>query len=118
MSLVQILDQTIAQLSALREHNLDNLQGALASAKSKLADLERKVKATEEVKARVLAEVTSLKQQVEKLRADKLAERQARQDIIDKAREELNDLNAEHRAKIGTRDSIASAIAELKVRLQ
>jgi hypothetical protein len=118
MSLVQIIDQTIAQLTALREHKLDDLKGTLAAAKSKLVDLEAKFKAKEQVKARLISEVTALKQEVERLRAEKVAERQARQDIIDKAREELSGLNDELRAKVGHRDYIASAIAELKVRLR
>jgi hypothetical protein len=109
MSITQTLDQAISQLHALRDQ---------ARAKPKRVNLDNKIKAKEEAKARVLTEVTSLKQEVERLRADVVAERQARQDIIDKAREDMSGLNAEHRAKLGHRDWIASAIADLKGRMQ
>jgi hypothetical protein len=117
--LAEVIDKALTELASLKEQakQLDDLQGQISSAQSHLDGIGREIHNSEGVKARLLVEVTTLRQQAEQLRAEKNAERQERQAIINEANENLRLLAADITAKQGQRDHIASSIAELKGRL-
>jgi sulfate adenylyltransferase subunit 1 (EFTu-like GTPase family) len=118
MTLAATIEHAITQLQALKgtAEEMDKIKQQSTTMKSKISDLEGETKRLEETKAKLLKDVTELRQQVEVLRGEKLAERQARQKVVEEANAKVKALSEEITAKQGQRDEISGAIAQLRSR--